>query len=450
MRKNTENKNQITEGIIWKQLLLFFFPIMFGTFFQQLYNTADAIIVGKYVGKEALAAVGGSANVIINLLVGFFVGISSGATVVISQFYGAQKKEDVSHGVHTAIALSLVGGLVLTVIGLIFSPTLLRLMGTPADTMQDSILYMSVYFVGMLPSLLFNIGSGILRAVGDSKRPLYYLILCCFINIFLDIIFVKYFNLGVIGVALATLLAQAVSACCILLALMRTDDYYQLSIGKIRFSKNIFGHILLIGLPAGIQSIMYSLSNIIIQSGINSFGTNTVAAWTAYSKLDGIFWMIMGAFGVSITTFVGQNFGAFKLERVRKSIHICLAMSFGTTIVLSTLFFCFGPALLSLFTNDSQVLKIGGQMIRFLVPTYITYISIEILSGALRGVGNAIIPMIMTFLGICVLRILWLLLIVPRFPSLNTVMLSYPITWAVTSICFIIYYLRGSWLKNQI
>ena len=307
--------NGITEGIIWKQLLLFFFPIVLGTFFQQLYNTADAIIVGKVVGKEALAAVGGSTGTLINLLVGFFVGVASGASVIIAQLFGARKAEDVSRAVHTTIALALASGALLTVVGLFFSEDILRLMGTPEEVMAYAVPYLSIYFLGMIPQLIYNIGSGILRAVGDSRRPMLFLISAAMTNIVLDIILVLGLGMGVRGAAYATIASQMVSAVMILGSLHHAMPVYRLHFRKIRFHGNMLKRIVVIGLPAGLQSVMYSLSNIIIQASVNGFGTDVMAAWTAYGKIDGLFWMIISAFGVSITTFAGQNFGAHHYDR---------------------------------------------------------------------------------------------------------------------------------------
>ncbi|MEG2702851.1 MAG: MATE family efflux transporter, partial [Clostridia bacterium] len=269
--RNTERvcaENSITEGVIWKQLLVFFFPILLGTFFQQLYNTADAIIVGKFVGKEALAAVGGATGNLINLVVGFFVGLSSGATVIISQFFGARRDQEVSHAVHTGIALALAGGLAISVLGITFSPTILAMMGTPAEVMDYAVTYIRIYFAGMIPSLVYNIGSGILRAVGDSRRPLYFLICACMVNILLDILFVVGFEWGVAGAALATILSQAISAVLVLITLSRSPYSYRLIIKKIRFYGSLLGRIVQIGFPAGLQSVMYALSNVIIQASV--------------------------------------------------------------------------------------------------------------------------------------------------------------------------------------
>lgn len=438
--KKAKRGNGITEGVIWKQLLLFFFPILFGTFFQQLYNTADAVIVGRFVGKEALAAVGGATGTLINLLVGFFVGLSSGATVIISQYYGADRHKRVSQAVHTAIAFALICGAVLMAVGLIFAPIALRMMGTPDDIMDYALSYIRIYFIGIIWNLIYNMGAGILRAIGDSKRPLYYLIASCFTNIVLDMVFVVGLHMSVRGAALATILSQLVSAVLILSALMRTDDSYKLVIKKIRLNLHMTGRIVKVGLPAGLQSVMYSFSNIIIQSSVNSLGTNTIAAWAAYTKIDSFYWMIISALGISITTFVGQNYGACKMDRVKKGLHQCLLISVVVTVLLSTVLYLGGGYIFLLFTNDPTVIADGLGILHFLAPTFVTYLCIEIFSGALRGTGDCWIPMIMTALGVCVLRVVWVILAVPVRPQISTVIFSYPMTWTITSVLFIIYY----------
>ena len=446
--ETTEIKvNQITEGTIWKQLLLFFFPILFGTFFQQLYNAADAMIVGRFVGKEALSAVGGGTGTIINLLVGFFVGLASGATVIISQYYGAKRAELVGYAVHTSVAFSLAAGVLMMVGGIIAAPAMLRAMDTPPEVLDFAVLYIRIYFAGMIPNLIYNMGSGILRAVGDSKRPLYFLIASCLTNIVLDLLFVIVFRMGVAGAALATILSQALSAALVVWVLVRTTDMYRLDMRKIRFDGKMFGKIIQIGLPAGLQSVMYSASNIIIQAGVNALGTDTVAAWTAYSKIDCLFWMIVSAFGISVTTFVGQNFGAGKNDRVRKGVRVCMGMTAVTTVFLSLTLYRFGDLFYRLFTTDSEVIVIGSNILHFLVPTYITYITIEILSGALRGVGDCWIPMLLSCGGICVIRILWMFFAVPLRQDIYTIVFSYPLTWTITTVLFFIYYLCFSKLK---
>lgn len=440
-------KNKITEGVIWQQLLIFFFPILFGTFFQQLYNAADAMIVGQFVGKEALSAVGGGTGTIIQLLVGFFVGVSSGASVIISQYYGAKREEMVEYAVHTALAFSILAGLIMMVGGILAAPAVLRAMDTPADVLEPSIVYIRIYFAGVVGNLIYNMGAAILRAVGDSKRPLYFLIASCLTNILLDIVLVVFCKLGVAGAALATILSQALSAVLVIMVLMRTKDMHHLELRKIGIDKRMFGRIIRIGLPAGLSSVMYSSSNVLIQSGINALGTDTVAAWTAYSKIDSIFWMIISAFGISATTFVGQNYGAGKQDRVRKGIRTCVVMSFATTILISLVLYFFGIHFYSLFTKDAAVVEIGIKMLRYLVPVYFTYVIIEIFSGSLRGVGDCWMPTIISCLGICVIRVLWNLFIVPIKPDMYTIMFSYPLTWTITSIMYILYYLFFSQLK---
>jgi putative MATE family efflux protein len=330
--------NGITEGVIWKQLLLFFFPILLGTFFQQMYNTVDAVIVGQFVGTEALAAVGGPAGTLINLLVGFFVGLSSGATVIIAQFWGSGDNEGVSKTVHTAVALSLAGGAILTVLGIALARTALAMMSTPEEVIGLSAQYVRIYFTGMIPSLIYNIGSSILRAVGDSKRPLYFLIICCLANVVLDLFFVVLLKMGVAGVGIATVLSQCISAVLVVVTLMRSETSFRLYPKKIAFTGWLLRDVVRIGLPAGLQSVMYSLSNVVLQASINTFGTTVIAAYTAFGKMDGLFWMVMGAFGVSITTFVGQNFGAQKFDRMHKSVRVCLVMAFAATLMLEALF----------------------------------------------------------------------------------------------------------------
>lgn len=446
--KKGKQGNGITEGVIWKQLLIFFFPILFGTFFQQLYNTVDAVIVGRFVGKEALAAVGGSTGTLINLLVGFFVGLSSGATVIISQFYGGGREKRVSEAVHTAIAFSLACGIGLMVVGIVFSPFALRAMGTPEDIMQYSLSYIRIYFLGIIPNLIYNMGAGILRAVGDSKRPLYYLMASCFTNIVLDLVLVVWLRLDVRGAAIATIASQLVSAVLVIIRLFKTEDSYRLVVSKIKMNLYMVMRIVRIGLPAGLQSVMYSASNIIIQSSVNSLGTDTVAAWTAYSKIDSVYWMIISALGISITTFVGQNYGAGKLDRVKRGIYVCLGLSFLITAILSVALYLGGGYIYLMFTADAAVIAKGIEILHFLVPAFVTYVCVEVLSGALRGTGDCWIPMIMTAVGVCALRVLWVIIAVPLRPDILTVVFSYPLTWSITSILFLVYFYCFSSMKK--
>lgn len=442
--------NGITEGVIWKQLLLFFFPIVLGTFFQQLYNTADAIIVGKAVGKEALAAVGGSTGTLINLLVGFFVGLASGASVIIAQLFGARQAQDVSRAVHTTIALALSSGALLTAVGLLCAGGILDMMGTPQEVMAYALPYLNIYFLGMIPQLVYNIGSGVLRAVGDSRRPMLFLICAALTNIVLDILLVLGLEMGVRGAAIATVLSQVVSAVLILDSLCHAQPVYRLHFRRIRFHGDMLARIVRIGLPAGLQSVMYSLSNMIIQASVNGFGTDVMAAWTAYGKIDGLYWMMVSAFGVSITTFAGQNFGARRYDRMRRSVRVCLGMAAGVTVFMTALILAVGRPMLGMFTDDAHVVETGMSIIRLIVPTWITYLCIEILSGAMRGAGDSLMPTLMTLTGVCLMRVFWVTVVVPRMHQLPVLMLSYPITWVITSCMFIVYYLRGRWLDRCI
>ena len=378
METMQKTKNEITEGVIWKQLLLFFFPILLGTFFQQLYNTIDSVIVGQFVGKEALASVGGSSAQIVSLVVGFFTGLSSGAAVTIAQFVGARKEKTANAGLHNAFAIAAAGGIALTLIGILAAPFMLRLMNTPAETMDSSLTYLRIYFAGILFVLVYNMGSAILRATGDSKTPLYILIICCIVNIILDMAFVLLFHMGVMGVAIATLLAQAVSAVLVTLKLTRSKGILCLSLRKIRFHGPLLSMQLKLGLPTGFESILFAITNIAIQSAINTFGTDTTAAWSAFGKLDAIFWMISTAFGISITTFVGQNYGAGKMDRVRRSTLVCLCMDLAVSFFLVAVLILTRTLLFRLFTADEAVVRIGSDMLMFIIPWYIVYVFIEV------------------------------------------------------------------------
>lgn len=440
--------NVITQGSIFKGIMKYFFPIWFGTFFQQLYNTVDAIVVGNFVGKEALGAVGGSTGTIINLLVGLFVGLASGATVVISQHFGSKNAEATSRSVHTSIALSIFGGVIMSVVGIIVSPIIMSAMGTPTDILPFALSYIRIYFCGSVFMFIYNVGSGILRAVGDSKRPLYFLIISSVVNVVLDIVFVVGFNLGVAGAGLATIMSQAVSAVLVLLSLSRSSESYRFDRKKLKIHKDVVKDVIRIGVPAGLQSVMYSFSNLVIQGGINMFGTSVVAAWSAYGKIDGLFWMTVQSFGISATTFSGQNFGAKNYDRMKKAVKVCMLTSMVFTVVLSTLIMVLAPYLFRMFTPDMEVTTIGIEVIMYLVPFYFTFVPIEILSGALRGAGDSLIPTIITCMGVCVLRVVWIWFVLPANPTLQIACISYPITWSITSILFIAYYLQGGWLKR--
>lgn len=435
-------RNQITEGVIWKQLLLFFFPIVFGTFFQQIYNTADTIVVGRFVGKEALAAVGGSVNQIVNLIVEVFVGLTSGAAVVVSQFFGAQDRKNLDKTVHTSYAFSLAAGVIIGAAGFFLSDAVLKAMNTPAELMADSRTYLHIYFMGIVFNLVYNMGASVLRAMGDSRRPLYVLIVACILNIILDVVLVVAIGMGVRGVAIATVSCQGVNAVLVTGMLMKDHGFFRLEIKKIRFYGVSLKSILRIGIPAGIEAAMYCMANIVIQVFVNRLGTDYVAAWGTFGKIDAVFWMVVNAFSIAITTFVGQNYGAGKTRRMRKSVRVCLGMSYSSAFLLSGLLIVFAEPLYRLFTTDHQVVEIGVYMMRYLMPSYFLYVAIGILSGALRGAGKVLVPVILTCGGVCIMRIAWMLAVLPVFPGIETIMLSYPVSWGITAVLFVIYYLK--------
>ena len=348
-----KQENGITEGVIWKQLLMFFFPILIGIFFQQLYNTVDSIIVGKFVGKEALSSVGGSSSQIINLVVGFFTGISTGASVLVAQYFGAKDETGLSNTLHTAYAFAILGGIVFGLLGIVLAPEVLRWMNTPKELMQESVKYVRIYAAGMVFVFVYNMGAAILRAVGDSKRPLYLLIICCIINIIFDFVLVLGFQGGVVGVGIATLLSQAVSAILVTLLIIYRTKELKLEPGNLCLKPLFLKKLLWIGLPTGIESAMYSISNVIIQAVLNDFGVDTVAAWAAFGKIDSFFWMINNAFGTSIVTFVGQNFGAGKMDRIKKAVRIWLVIAIATAWGVSGLILWNDRLLLGIFTSDT-------------------------------------------------------------------------------------------------
>lgn len=445
---NKTTENNILTGVIYKQILIYFFPILLGSFLQQLYNTADAVIVGKFSHKEGLAAIGAT-NYIINIIIGFFIGLAAGGSVVISQYYGAGKNRELKKAVHTTIALGILCGALVMIIGILSSTMALRSMNTPEDVFDLALLYLRVYFIGAIPVVLYNVGTGILMAVGDTKSPLYVLIACTIANIVLDLVFVALMGMGIFGAALATVLSQLLSALLILLILMRTELAYKLKLKRIRFHKAMLIEILRIGLPTGFQSTLFFISNIIIQSAVNLFGTDTVAAWTAVIKIDNLYWMVITALGISITTFVGQNFGAGKFDRIHDGVRVTLYFSAFVSILLSAVFYFWCEPLLRIFTSDQAVIDAGIHIFRHYCQYYILFIAIEILSGAIRGVGVTFIPTVITAIGICFLRIAWIFFAVPLNCTVENILFCYPLTWFITSAVFIVYYLKGGWLKQR-
>ena len=445
----TKPSSQITEGVIWKQLLIFFFPILLGTFFQQMYNTVDTIIVGRFVGTQALAAVG-STSALVNLINGFFMGLSTGASVVISQFFGAGDRGGVRRSMGTNAVLALILGILATLIGISGSPGLLKLIKTPQSCLSDAALYAKIYFCGAAATVIYNMGSGILRAMGDSKRPLYFLIVTCFSNIALDLLFVVVLKQGIAGAAYATVLSQIASAILVVITLCRLEPDIRLDFKNLYLDSVLLRRILLIGIPAGLQFITFDLSNLLVQSGINSFGEVTTAAWTAFAKADGITWMVSGAFGVSITTFVGQNFGAQKYSRIRQSVRTCLAMSIATQLLLSTCTLVFRVFILGIYTADAEVIRVGAYAMLWIVPFNALFMFVEVFAGTMRGTGCSVTPTVITGVCICGFRILWVLFIVSRWHTIEMLCITYPLSWIFASVVFAVTYLRGTWLRRRI
>lgn len=438
--KKTSGRD-IIEGSIWKSLLLYFFPIWFGSIFQQMYTTVDAVVVGRFVGKEALAALGGTSGLLVDLSVGFFIGASAGAGVVISHCYGAGDRERLKYSIYASMKLALICGAALTVVGILVTPMALRWMNTPADVIEGATIYLRVYFCGVIPSLLYNMGSSVLRAVGDAKRPLYFLIFTTVVNIGLDVLFVAVFKMGIFGAALATILAQASSAVLVLRTLLNTNESYRLVLGGCEVYPEVFQQIVRLGLPSGFQYMLYTVSNLVVQAKVNLLGTDVAAAWAVISKLDGVFWLTMTAFGTAITTFTGQNYGAGKMDRVHRGMHVGIVLSFGLTAGICLPLLIFARPLIGIFSTDETVLDLGLQYTFFLVPTYFTYTGTELLGGVIKGTGNSFVPMLITGVSAFGIRSLWAMFAPMFWPGMNTIMMSYPISWSISTILFIIYYM---------
>ena len=441
-------QRQITEGVIWKQLLIFFFPILLGTFFQQMYNTVDTIIVGRVVGTTALAAVGATGP-LVNMVNGFFIGISSGATVILSQNYGAGNRQGVQDALHTGVTLSLGLGAIITVLGVGLGPWVMSLMNMPENCMGDASVYLRIYFAGAIGSMVYNMGAGILRAMGDSRRPMLFLMATCVLNVVLDVLFVAVLKMGVAGAALATTVSQFISAVLPILVLLRLPED-ALDLRKLRIDRKLLGRILRIGVPAGLQFVTFDFSNILIQSGVNSFGDVTMAAWTAHGKTDAITWMISGAFGVSVTTFVGQNFGAQKYRRIRQSVWISLAMSVALVGAVAALILTFRTQILGIYTDDPNVVAVGSMIMLSIMPFNVVFMPIEVFAGTMRGVGYSVMPTLITGSCVCLFRILWLMTVVRRWHTIKMLTICYPISWVLAATVFFIVYLRGNWLRSRI
>ena len=450
-----EYVNPITHGVIWKQLLLYFVPLLLSSFLQLCYNTADTIIVGRFVGKIALTAVGGSAGQIYAMVTEFMIGASGGAAVIMSQAYGARNKKLLDDGLHNAVALALAMGALFTVTGLLVSKTALVTAGAPAETMAGSLMYLRIAFAGLIPCALYNMGAGVLRAAGDSKRPLRFLVISIGLNIALDLLFVAVLHLGIGGAALATIMTQTLSAALVLRALMKGAGKAEragallppLDLRRLRLQENIALKMLRLGIPLGLETLMYTFSCVVLTSAVNTFGTDTVAAYAGFVRIESFYWMLEQALAVSITTFVGQNLGAGLYGRARSVSRQGAALMYifmGTAIVIM---YAGCPVWLGLFTTDPDVLKIGVEMMRYLLPFYILYVPDGVFFSTLRGMGDSLRPALITFIGVCVLRILWVLFVFPQFPTMRALLFCFPVSWSVTAVIYAVYY---SWYRKNV
>ena len=430
--------NDLTEGKIWKVMLNFVLPIFLGTLFQSLYTTIDAIIIGRFAGKDAFAAIE-SVLSFQRLPVSFFVGLSSGATIIISQYFGANKKDEVSKASHTAILFAIVGGLLLSVLSCILSPFFIRLIKVPKEIFYQAQAYTIICFSGIMVSMIYNIGSGILRALGDSKTPFYILILSNILNIILDLILVIVFRLGVIGVGFATLISQIASAILIFIILLRTKLDCKIYINKIFFYKKYLKEIFRLGLPIGVQSVLYPISNTIIQSSINTFGVNSIAAWAISGKLDFLIWTVSDAFSIAISTFIAQNYGAEKHQRARDGIKVALIMSMIAIFVISFTLYFYNKPLAYFLIKDKNIVDLTSEVIHLIAPLYFMYVIGDVLSEAIKGTGNTLHPMVINIFGICIIRLLWIFFIVPLNPTFFMVLYSFIVSWIITTIMYITY-----------
>jgi len=431
----------MTEGSIWKQLLLFALPLMVGNLFQQFYNTVDSIIVGNFVGKEALAAVG-SVGPIINSLIGFFAGLATGAGVVISQSYGAKNEHKVSRAVHTTLYLTFILCIVATIIGVLLTPAMLQLMDTPDDVVTPASQYLRIYFTGVSGLMIYNMGAGILRAVGDSRHPLYFLIFSACTNTILDIVFVAIFRWGIAGVAWATVIAQVLSAILVLGLLNRTEGPYQFKPKLLKMDSGILQEVIRLGLPAGIQQMITAFSNVFVQGYINAFGSSAMAGWSAYAKIDQFVILPMQSVALASTTFVGQNRGARNLERVKRGTRTAVHLSMGISLVCMIPVIIFAPTLTRLFNSEPAVVEFGTLFLRMLSPFYLICCYNQIYAGALRGLGDAKAPMMIMLSSFVVFRQLYLFLTSRFVDSIVVVAFGYPAGWMICSLLLVIYYRR--------
>ena len=438
----------LTEGSIAKKMTAFAIPIFLGNLFQQLYNTADSLIVGNFLGSNALAAVSSSGSLIF-LLVGFFNGIAIGAGVVIARYFGAGQKKELQKAIHTTIGFGLISGLLLTVLGLILAPKILILMKTPPDVLPNSVRYFRIYFLGSVAFVLYNNFVGILQSVGDSKHPLYYLIFSSLINVSLDLLFVGVFHMGIGSAAAATIISQFVSAFLCLYRLTRkSPEEYRISLRKIQLDPYMLRQIVSNGLPAGLQNSIISLANVVVQSNINSFGKLAVAGCGSYSKVEGFGFLPITCFSMSLTTFISQNLGAKKYDRAKKGARFGILCSLIMAECIGIIIYLASPVLISAFNSDPEVIAFGVQQAHTVTLFYFLLAFSHCLAGLLRGAGKSIIPMIVMMVCWCIIRVTYITVIVKLIPSIQVIFWAYPLTWTLSSIVFLIFYLKSNWLSQ--
>ena len=437
----------MTEGSIPRLLISFALPLMIGNVFQQLYNTVDSVVVGNYVSKQALAAVG-CTGPIINTLFGLFGGLAAGAGVVISQFYGAHDRDKLHKAVQTTITMSLVMCVLLTLLGVWLTPFMLELMSTPEDVMADATEYLRIYFWGVSGVIMYYIGAGILRAVGDSTRPLYFLIFSALTNTVLDIVFVKYFSMGIAGAAIATIIAQFLSAILVMLLLIRSKADYRVDCRDLHMTGSILSKICVIGIPSALQLAITAFSNVFVQSYINRFESSCMAGWTACNKVDSFAMLPMMSLSVAITTFVGQNLGAGKYDRAKSGAKSGLIIGLIIMIFVLTPLCIFAPQIVTLFNHEPEVVEFGGLFIRLISPFYLMFAINQVYSGALRGAGDTRSTMFIMLGSFVVFRQIYLFAVYKLGGGIDAIVLGYPAGWVLCSILLLIYYYRGGWLKK--
>ena len=435
----------MTTGSIWKRMVSFAVPVFLGNLCQQLYNTVDSVIVGKFVGKQALAAVASSGNLIF-MMTGFFMGLFIGAGIVIAQYFGARNYERVRSAVHTDIAFALCCGVLLTLLGVFFTPTILTWMRTPADVLSTSILYFRLYFLGSLATILYNAGMGILQAVGDSRSPLYYLVISSVVNVALDLLFVGAMDMGVAGAAVATVISQIVSAVLCIIKLTRSDGPYRLEIKRIGFDLPLLKKITSQGVPSGVQNSIIAIANVVVQSNINTFGSDAMAGCGSYSKVEGFVFLPITAFAMALTTFIGQNLGAGQFDRAKQGARSGILCSMAMAELIGVALFFLAPYAMRLFNDDPAVVAIGVRQSHIEALFFCFLAFAHGVSAVLRGAGRAQVPMY-TMLGCwCILRVSYITLALKVWPDIATIFWAYPITWSVSCVVFLIYYLKADWV----